>query len=341
MSESEAAGRLARRLPLATVPFLIALVCLLPLACAKHATRPESPGQTCCLDPPVGDQGMADDSPAWSPDGSSIAFHRAIASNYGPAGVYIISLGTLAVRLVTPGNFFSPRDLSFSPDGTRLVGVSATQLAIIDVTTGDTTRPLYTESGVWCPNWSPDGTKILYHRGPTQWDYPPDSSGIHILDLTTGEDRAVWAGSRRLGGWPVRWSPDGHRIAFVDDPPGDYVGAISVYTLGDTVVQTFMGTTDTRYPSLRWYVRPRSHTNALLFSETNGHWLQTHLIDSQTGRPLPWLMCLGPQDVPSPDGEWLALIRAQPSDSVGVLYMRGVWDFRGTSRRQLTQYLPP
>jgi dipeptidyl aminopeptidase/acylaminoacyl peptidase len=317
------------------------LLCLLPLACARHITRPASPGQICCLDSPILYHGMADDSPAWSPDGSSIAFHRAIVSTYGPPGVYLLSLRTGAIRLVIPGNYFSPRDLSFSPDGTRLVVVANAQLAIIDVAGGTMTRPLYTESGVWCPNWSPDGTRILYHRRWVPWNYPPDSTGIHILDLTTGEDRAVWAGQRLLAGWPLRWSPDGRRIAFVDDPPGDYVRAVSVFTPGDTVVRALMGSTHTDYPWLRWYARPRPHTDALLFTEKDGAWLQTRLIDSRSGEPLPWRLCLGPQDVPSPDGEWMALIRAQPGDSVGVLHIRRVDDFLGTSRRRLTKYLPP
>ena len=336
------AGRLHARSPLTiAVPAFLALLGLLPLACAKHATRPEPSEQSCCIDPPVGDHGMADDSPAWSPDGSSIAFHRAIASNYGPAGVYILSLRTRTVRLVTPGTYFSPRDLSFSPEGERLVGVWGGQLAIIDVATGAVSRPYYTESGVWCPNWSPDGEQILYHRALTPSSYPLDSMGIHIFDLATGEDHAVWAGSRLLAGWPLRWSPEGHRVAFVDDPPGDYVQGISVYTLGDTAVQTFMATTLLiPYPWLRWYARRRTHTDALLFTEKNGAWRQTHLIDSRTGAPLPWRYCLGPQDVPSPDGEWLAVIRAQPGDSVGVLYLREVDDFLGSKRRQLTTYVP-
>jgi len=335
-------GRPSRRYAAATgARLMLGLLCLLPLACAKHPSRP-APSQECpCLDSPILYHGMADDSPAWSPDGSSIGFHRAIASNYGPAGVYVLSLRTRTVRLVTPGTYFSPRELSFSPDGARLVGVWGGQLAIIDVATGAVSRPHYTESGVWCPNWSPHDERILYHRALTPSDYPLDSMGIHIFDLATGKDHAVWAGARLLSGWPVRWSPDGRRIAFVNEPPG-YIAAVSVYALGDTVTRTFAGSTESIYPWLRWYTNRHTRTDGLLFTKSlSALRLETELIDSRTGASLPWRFCLGPQDVPSPDGEWLAVIRAQPGDSVGVLYLRDVRDFPTSKRRQLTTYAPP
>jgi hypothetical protein len=98
---------------------------------AGHAARSFS--QEGGLDPSVLGHGIADDSPAWAPDGASIAFHRAYHSTYGPPGVYVLLLRSHAVRLLVPGDWTGPRYLCFSTDGRQLVGVWRSQLAIMDV----------------------------------------------------------------------------------------------------------------------------------------------------------------------------------------------------------------
>lgn len=57
-------------------------------------------------------------------------------------------------------------------------------------------------------------------------------------------------------------------------------------------------------------------------------------------RLLLWHFLLGHYDAVSPDGRMLVLVRAQSSDSVGVLFTRSVDDVSGITRRQLTKWEP-
>src|SRR6266496_4151771 len=67
-------------------------------------------------------------------------------------------------RFVTGGSFLWPASLRFSPDNRTLVGISDFQLIIIDVATGATNIPMYTNNHAQYPDWSPDGRQIVYNR---------------------------------------------------------------------------------------------------------------------------------------------------------------------------------
>jgi TolB protein len=68
-----------------------------------------------------------------------------------------------------------------------------------------TKTPTFMETN---PEWSPDGTRLVFRRGPVGrqgaqvWSIAAD--GTHLMQLT------------EIGGFGPAWSPDGERIVFVE-----------------------------------------------------------------------------------------------------------------------------
>lgn len=136
----------------------------------------------------------AGSAPAWSPDGTLIAFVRG-------GGVFAIKPDGTGERRLTTTARKTIGPLSWSPDSTRIavsrggdiysVGADGTGEARLT-----TTRRLEAQ-----PAWSPDGARIAY----------VDGSKIAVINSDgTGVTR-----SRSDGASPT-WSPDSKRIAFVD-----------------------------------------------------------------------------------------------------------------------------
>jgi hypothetical protein len=150
------------------------------LSAASCARSPTGPDPSVPVSPV-----LVDFSQAWSHDGRLIVFRRPYASNYGPPGIYIVSSLGGTPRWLAPASLDWPRDLQFSPDDRQLVGTDSFQLVVFDVQTGARSTPLYTNSAVQYPSWSPDGHTIAYYRVSLAPFPPPDSSFLHTLDLTT------------------------------------------------------------------------------------------------------------------------------------------------------------
>ena len=144
---------------------------------------------------------------------------------------------------------------SFAPDGQRLVFCVWTEGLYIMNLDGSGRRRIVGDSEATFPDWSPDGTKILFHStrgGSNRFDiYVVDADGGNERMVTDGEQPA-WApdsgrlaykgcigndcgimvvnldgrGKRRLtehanDGNPT-WSPDGRQIAFVSERDGNH-----------------------------------------------------------------------------------------------------------------------
>jgi Tol biopolymer transport system component len=158
--------------------------------------------------------------PVWAPDGSRIAVTLA-GEEDGTLTSHIDVLnsdGSGRRRLVP----FQASDPSWSPNGRRIAfsrwfTVSTYDLYIVDAD-GRNLRRLTRRSGTSLGAnflaWSPDGRRIAFvGGGPNSfvWDvYVIDADGTRLRRVTTSPRHE---GSR--GDYPLVWSPDGQRIAFV------------------------------------------------------------------------------------------------------------------------------
>lgn len=187
-------------------------------------------------------------SPAWSPDGSLIAF-TSDASNLVPVDtfywtdIFLKSLSTGAVQLVSTdssgfqalGNAISP---VWSPDGTRIAFWSwaanlvlgdtngMSDVFVKDLTSGEMERVSVNSAGTQgdgnsgSPKWSPNGTQIAFRSSATNL-VRGDTNGwndVFVKTLTSGAVQRVSVTSAGTQGDGVSsdpaWSPDGTMIAF-------------------------------------------------------------------------------------------------------------------------------
>jgi dipeptidyl aminopeptidase/acylaminoacyl peptidase/CubicO group peptidase (beta-lactamase class C family) len=163
-------------------------------------------------------RGKADFAPAWSPDGTQVAFLRADA---GAAQVWLLPADGGEPEQVTtlPLGAGAP---VWSPDGTKIAFAAPVDL-----------RAVPGEDAA-----ARDG-RACAPIAATRLDYKADGSGLlgtvrahlHVLDTASGKVRQVTEGDWHAGD-PV-WSPDSARLAFgaATAPDADLAPRVPVYTL--------------------------------------------------------------------------------------------------------------
>ena len=135
----------------------------------------------------------ADASPAWSPDGTRIAF---ATDRDGNAEVYVIGAdGSNRVNLTNdPAHDFSP---AWSPDGAKIAFVRDPGDIWIMDTDGSNAVNLTNSQGAWDNNavWSSDGSKIAFVSRTADNDlesdleiWVMDADGSHRANLTNDPD---------------------------------------------------------------------------------------------------------------------------------------------------------
>jgi Tol biopolymer transport system component len=158
--------------------------------------------------------------PAWSADGSRIAF---VSGRTGSADIYVMSAdGSGTTRLTTTTQ--NDSHPTWDPSGDRIAFARDGDVYLVDAAGGDPERisdVLVEESD---PSWSPDGEWIAYvRRTPgtaiqNVWVMRPDGSERRALTRQDGRT------------FTPAWSPDSARIVFATNAESDEV--YELFTVG-------------------------------------------------------------------------------------------------------------
>ena len=155
------------------------------------------------------------DDPAYSPDGSTIAFAAHWVSRKRIRGELVVenddpNQNGFDWRVVVARSWGVPWDPTWSPDGSRIAFTSSRdgdfELYLAPATGGAKVQLTSNRVPDVEPAWSPDGRRIAFaRRANGNWD-------IYVKDLVGGGVTRLTR-SGRVEGFPS-WSPDGGTIVF-------------------------------------------------------------------------------------------------------------------------------
>jgi TolB protein len=153
-----------------------------------------------------------DESPVWSPDGRRIAFASTRADKERRRfDIFIVDAGGRAVKRLTD-HPSDEREPSWASDGRSLFfsgerdGRSEIYRVFLETKKVERVTRHLVERAV-LPSASPDGRHLAYASQLVDYQ-------VQLLDLRNGRTRQLSAGS---GACRPRWSPDGRRVAYVEN----------------------------------------------------------------------------------------------------------------------------
>jgi len=243
--------------------------------------------------------------PAWSPDGTRIAFERA-SDNAG------FTLWMMNADGSGPRSLGSGLNPAWSPDGTRIAfSTSPIDLGDLWVMNADGSGRTKLEGGLQ-RDWSPDGTRIA-----SVTDEPGQAEPLLVVARVDG------SGVTRLGkGQFPAWSPDGTRIALVGWSEQPTIQVVDPATGAITTITQL----ETDAHALAW-----SPDGTRLSFITPGGDLR--VVAAQGGEVTTAATGLSFDAARSPDGDWFAFTVTDPESPTSDIYLSRA---DGSDRRQLT-----
>jgi dipeptidyl aminopeptidase/acylaminoacyl peptidase len=176
--------------------------------------------------------GASEQWPAWSPDGSRIAYST---SSPGDPSAQVMVMGSDGRDRRSLGQGSEP---AWSPDGRRLAFSRSGEIYTMAAAGGDVRRVTYDADEDTHPSWSPDGSRLA-------WTSPSPGSGdnVWVANASDGGNvrRLTYAG----GSHPV-WSPDGTQVAFSREGAAGYgeVWSLTLATGEERMLIDFCGDGD-------------------------------------------------------------------------------------------------
>ena len=174
-----------------------------------------------------------DTDPAWSPDGSRLAY----SSDRGGKGLqlWVRELGTGHARQLTRLET-QPMGATWSPDGQRIAFLEVdgmwrrASVSVVDVASGAVARIHDSLFGPGTPSWSPDGKRVaIAMLAPFSTRFREGTNQVLTISADGGDDK--WSTpaphlsiDSRAGCGPV-WSPDGSKMAAI------YEGVLAVFPI--------------------------------------------------------------------------------------------------------------
>lgn len=178
-----------------------------------------------------------DTDPAWSPDGSQLAYSSDKGGDQLQIWIRDMQAGQnrQLTRMAT-----QPQGAAWSPDGTRIAVFNVTgmwrvaEFSVIDVETGAVTMVHDQLPQPGPPTWSPDGTRIAIAGSvPYSGRFREGTNQVMTMSASAPGDDRWYAPVPHLsidsrGGCGPVWSPDGTKMAAI------YEGVLSVWPVASS-----------------------------------------------------------------------------------------------------------
>jgi TolB protein len=155
-------------------------------------------------------------TPAFSPDGTELIF--ALGGENG-TDLWSADIARMCCvrRLTTGGRVAINMNPAYSPDGSKVAFVSdragRPQIYMMDADGANQVFlvPLAGQSESQAPDWSPDGLRIIFHRGVV------GGNQIHVYELGSRRVTAVTSNGRNED---PSWAPDGQHVVYASTRGG-------------------------------------------------------------------------------------------------------------------------